>query len=80
MPNRLRTDRFEPSDKAKYFTLKEFGIDEKDVIWVNSKNVNEAVEELFSADLIGIDTESTVARTTLNSSYELLATIQIATL
>lgn len=29
--------------------------------------------------LIGIDTESRVARTTLDNSYDVLATIQIAT-
>jgi uncharacterized protein YgiM (DUF1202 family) len=33
---------------------------------------------MCKAQIIGIDTESTVARTTLDTNYNLLATVQIA--
>jgi len=49
------------------------------VIWVNRHNIDDCLEEMCQADIIGIDTESTVARTTLDTNYSLLATVQIAT-
>lgn len=59
--------------------MSDFAYEEKSVVWVNRHNIDECLEEMCKADIIGIDTESTVARTTLDTNYSLLATVQIAT-
>jgi len=79
LPNKLRNDRFMPSDPKIYFTLKDFDIEEKHVLWVHQQILQQCLLKLSSEKLIGIDTESRVARTCLDSSKDLMATIQIAT-
>lgn len=65
-----------------YFSFSEFGIDEKDVLFVDPKypRINDFMEDIISSDEIGIDTESIVARTKLNSEMSVLALIQVSTL
>jgi ribonuclease D len=76
--NKLQHNEFRPSDPKEYFSLPEFGVMEKDVIWVDEANIQFSVEQVFNSTIIGIDTESTVARTTLSTTYELLSIVQIA--
>lgn len=40
MENSLRTDKFEPSNTKQYFSLKDFGINEHNVFFVNSQTPN----------------------------------------
>ena len=79
LPNKLRTNRFEPSDPKTCFSLGQFGYNEKSIVWVNQDNLKSSLERLCEEKVIGIDTESRVARTSLDNSYDVLATIQIAT-
>ncbi len=46
---------------------------------VTEDNIEMAIKDVFSSDIIGIDTESTVARTSLNSNIDLLSIVQIST-
>ena len=48
-------------------------------MWVDNQNLQHSLLKLSGEKLIGIDTESRVARTCLDTSKELMATIQIAT-
>lgn len=77
--NKLQNNVFAPSNYEKYFALSDFGIHEKDVIIVDESNHEAAISEVFQSPVIGIDTESTVARTTLSTTYDLLAIVQIST-
>lgn len=77
--NNLQNNVFAPSNYEKYFALSDFGIHEKDVIIVDESNHEAAISEVFQSPVIGIDTESTVARTTLSTTYDLLAIVQIST-
>ena len=67
-PNPLHTDLFAPSDTRKYFKFSDFGIHEKDIIFIdkNFVNIEPILKEIINADEIGVDTESIVARTKLN--------------
>lgn len=46
---------------------------------VTDDNIELATKEVFTSDIIGIDTESTVARTSLNTNIDLLSIVQIST-
>jgi ribonuclease D len=46
---------------------------------VGEENVAESLEQICAQKVIGIDTESRVARTSLDRSLDVLATVQIAT-
>lgn len=40
----MRSNVFGPSNKNEYFSIIDFGIEEKDVIWVNGDNVYKCIE------------------------------------
>lgn len=70
----MRIDEFRPSDSKKYLTLDAFKIQEKDVIFLDSKteNIKKYLEDIVDSRFIGIDTESFVPRTKFSTVEELL--------
>lgn len=80
IPNSLQTDVFGPSDPTKYWSFSEFGLGRKDVLFLHEDHpkIEETLEQLLEADMIGIDTESLVARSKFDKDIDILATVQIA--
>lgn len=74
----LRTNKFEPSNPKEQVCLSDFGYSEKSMVWVDESNLRDCLVRITDSRVIGIDTESRVVRTTLDTSYDVLATIQIA--
>lgn len=81
IPNPLHNNIFGPSNPEKYFSFSDFGLMEKDIIFIDKStpHIENYLEDITSSSEIGIDTESIVARTDLSKPLNLLALIQVAT-
>lgn len=80
LPNPLQNNIFQPSDPKIYLSLSEFGIEEINVFFVNSKSIdlNYYLKDIVQSQILGLDTQSYVARTKFCTDSELIATIQIS--
>lgn len=80
--NKLLTDKFAPSSRQQFWSFSDFGFElNRDVFFIEKDfpKIDFILEQISTSDMIGIDTESHVARSKLDSEEDLVATLQIAT-